>query len=126
MGRGAWWAAVHGVTESDMTEVTEHAHTLCEGMSFLRRLEPELLEFLVHLLVIGDAAHQPPIQGLWSLLGGLSGEGTDWGSPKGWPQVRVFRCPGVALTCLCCRGPGCRGRSERLGGLGRWVGAGPG
>ena len=45
MGRGAWWAAVHGVTESDMTEVTEHARTLCEGMSFLRRLEPELLEF---------------------------------------------------------------------------------
>ena len=25
--RGAWWATVHGVTESDMTEVTEHAHT---------------------------------------------------------------------------------------------------
>ena len=22
--RGAWWAAVHRVTESDMTEVTEH------------------------------------------------------------------------------------------------------
>ena len=23
--RGAWWATVHGVTESDMTEVTEHS-----------------------------------------------------------------------------------------------------
>ena len=26
--RGAWQAIVHGVTESDMTEVTEHAHTM--------------------------------------------------------------------------------------------------
>ena len=25
MDRGAWWAAVHGVTELDMTEATEHA-----------------------------------------------------------------------------------------------------
>ena len=24
-GRGAWWATVHAVAESDMTEVTEHA-----------------------------------------------------------------------------------------------------
>ena len=24
MHRGVWWATVHGVTESDMTEVTEH------------------------------------------------------------------------------------------------------
>ena len=26
MNRGAWWATVHGVTESDMTEATEHGH----------------------------------------------------------------------------------------------------
>ena len=26
IGRGAWWALVHWVTESDMTEVTSHAH----------------------------------------------------------------------------------------------------
>ena len=26
MGRGAWWATVHGVAESDMTEVAEHTH----------------------------------------------------------------------------------------------------
>ena len=26
MDRGAWWATVHNVTESDMTEVTYHAH----------------------------------------------------------------------------------------------------
>ena len=29
MDRGAWWATVHGVAESDMPEATEHAHT-CE------------------------------------------------------------------------------------------------
>ena len=27
MDRGVLWATVHGVTESDTTEVTEHAHT---------------------------------------------------------------------------------------------------
>ena len=26
--RGAWWAIVHGVTESDTTEVTWHTHRL--------------------------------------------------------------------------------------------------
>ena len=28
MGRGAWWATVHGATESDMTEATQHTHML--------------------------------------------------------------------------------------------------
>ena len=32
MERGAWWATVHGVTKSDMTEHTHHTHILsCIG-----------------------------------------------------------------------------------------------
>ena len=27
MGRGAWWATVHRVAESDTTEATSYAHT---------------------------------------------------------------------------------------------------
>ena len=27
MGRGAWWATVHGVKEADMTEQPAHTHT---------------------------------------------------------------------------------------------------
>ena len=27
MDRGAWWATVHGVTESDMTNTHTHTHT---------------------------------------------------------------------------------------------------
>ena len=26
MDRGAWWAAAHGVTQSDVTEMTQHKH----------------------------------------------------------------------------------------------------
>ena len=26
---GAWWATVHGVAESDVTEATSHTHTVC-------------------------------------------------------------------------------------------------
>ena len=29
MDRGAWWATIHAITESDMTAVTKHTHTLC-------------------------------------------------------------------------------------------------
>ena len=29
MDRGAWWASPWGHKESDTTEVTEHAHTVC-------------------------------------------------------------------------------------------------
>ena len=28
---GAWWAAVHRVTKSDMTEMTEHTHAQTEN-----------------------------------------------------------------------------------------------
>ena len=35
MGRGAWWAMVHGVAELDMTEATEH--TLVHGSSIFWR-----------------------------------------------------------------------------------------
>ena len=32
MDRGAWWATVHGATESDMTKrLNTHAHTLCQA-----------------------------------------------------------------------------------------------
>ena len=37
MDRGAWWATVRGITESDMTKRLDmHAHTLCQapGCSF--------------------------------------------------------------------------------------------
>ena len=33
MDRGAWWATVHGVTESDTAEATEHTCThICDVM----------------------------------------------------------------------------------------------
>ena len=32
MDRGAWWATVHSVTESDMTEATQHA---CKHLTYL-------------------------------------------------------------------------------------------
>ena len=47
MDRGAWWAAVHGVAESDMIEVTEHVQVK-EGsgpmlpFSLVWCLEPEI------------------------------------------------------------------------------------
>ena len=40
MERGAWWATVHWVTESDMTEVTEHAHM--QRPQFVGRPDPHL------------------------------------------------------------------------------------
>ena len=35
MDRGAWWVTVHGVPESGMTEVTEHAHTYMYIYTFI-------------------------------------------------------------------------------------------
>ena len=35
--RAAWWATVHGITESDRTEATEHTHTHTHTHSLLTR-----------------------------------------------------------------------------------------
>ena len=35
--RGAWWAAVHGVAESDVTEVTGHTRAYTLGAKSLKR-----------------------------------------------------------------------------------------
>ena len=55
--RGAWWAAVYGVAESDMTEVTEHARmstesvmpsnqfTLCRSLLLLPSIIPSIRVF---------------------------------------------------------------------------------
>ena len=47
MDRGAWWAAVHGGKESDVTEVTNQQHVGAElptGALFIEsRLVPPLL-----------------------------------------------------------------------------------
>ena len=40
MERAAWWATVHGVTESDMTEGTEHARV--QRPQFVSRPDPHL------------------------------------------------------------------------------------
>ena len=35
MDRGAWWATVHAVMESDMAEVTEHILARCDPIALL-------------------------------------------------------------------------------------------
>ena len=51
MGRGAWWATVHRVTESDMTEATEQAHTGLMSSYIL------LSNFLLHQMAIAHSFH---------------------------------------------------------------------
>ena len=51
MGRGAWWATVHRVTESDMTEATEQAHTGLMSSYIL------LSSFLLHQMAIAHSFH---------------------------------------------------------------------
>ena len=36
--RGAWWAMIHTVTESDTTEVTSHTHTYYMTSEFAKAL----------------------------------------------------------------------------------------
>ena len=36
MDKGTWWATVHGVTEQDTTEATQHAH-ICHAICFKAR-----------------------------------------------------------------------------------------
>ena len=56
MDRGFWWAAVHGVTESDMTEVTWHAR-----MPWRRKWQP------TPIFLLGESQGQGSLVGchLW-------------------------------------------------------------
>ena len=47
--RGAWWATVHGVAESDMTEVTEYTHT-CVRMHGCICVYAYICVFILHMV----------------------------------------------------------------------------
>ena len=47
MDRGAWWATVHAVMESDMAEVTEHILARCDPIALLF---PQLFFFFFFLI----------------------------------------------------------------------------
>ena len=47
MDRGAWWAAVHGVTEPDTAEVTAHTGTLASRSLHVLCPLPRLVALLL-------------------------------------------------------------------------------
>ena len=65
MDRGAWWAAVHGVTESDMTEATEHSKVAIFKIFYWKMWEKCILYLVVQWLRICLSVHGTQV---WSLV----------------------------------------------------------
>ena len=60
--RGAWWATIHTVAESDTTEVTSHTHVLydiriCKSITGNLKEENEETIFLCRIYFLATQTH---------------------------------------------------------------------